>query len=230
MSLLKKIFLTYFLIISFSCDYTNRNISQSGFEDSVFESDADVKYKDTAKAEIPLTILDGAKAILSERSRYDVTMGYYELKFFNGEKKDKAVYPGGDIDPSMGVCTDVIIRSLRKAEVVDLQEALHEDILKNRKQYPHGLGDRNIDHRRVTNLKVWFTKYWDSIDQNNIRPGDIVTWDLNNDGKSDHTGIVSDSRSNGNYFIIHNHQDPGYVAEEDKLYKWKITGIFRIKS
>jgi len=143
------------------------------------------------------------------------------------------VYPGGDLDPQMGVCTDVIIRSLRNANILDLQEVIHEDISKYRKDYPTKWGnkkpDANIDHRRVMNLEVWFDKYWQNISNEQFLPGDIVVWDMNEDGQSDHIGIVSDKMIGGNYFVIHSHPDPGFVAEEDKLFKWKIAGHYRIK-
>src|SRR5688500_15693860 len=69
-------------------------------------------------------------------------------------------YPGGDVAPSTGVCTDVVIRSFRAAGV-DLQETVHRDMAKNFSSYPRRWGlkrpDTNIDHRRVPNLMVYFT-------------------------------------------------------------------------
>jgi uncharacterized protein YijF (DUF1287 family) len=79
------------------------------------------------------------------------------------------------------------------------------------------------------NLEVWFAKYWDEGNKKDFLPGDIVVWDLDGDGASNHIGIVSDKKTGERYFIIHSHQDPGYTAEEDKLFKWKITGHYRIK-
>ena len=37
-------------------------------------------------------------------------------------------YPNGDVPATMGVCTDVVIRSLRKAYGFDLQKAVHQDM------------------------------------------------------------------------------------------------------
>ena len=37
-------------------------------------------------------------------------------------------YPGGDIAIEKGVCTDVVIRALRKAAGIDLQRLVHEDM------------------------------------------------------------------------------------------------------
>ncbi|MEO8663926.1 MAG: DUF1287 domain-containing protein [Ignavibacteria bacterium] len=192
----------------------------------------------TLKQEIILNdkqqrILDGAKQDLKDGARYDMSMAYYVLEYRNKEFTGKKVYPEGDLDPGLGVCTDVIIRSLRNAGVVDLQEAVQKDISKNKSKYPFSRWgnkkpDSNIDHRRIMNLEVWFSNNWIKGDGENFLPGDVIVWDMNEDGASDHTGIVSDNKTGSNYFVIHNHPDPGYIAEEDKLLKWKIAGHYRI--
>jgi len=57
-----------------------------------------------------------------------------------------------------------------------------------------------------------------------------VVWDMNGDSWGDHIGIFSDSYSRDkNLKIIHNFPSPGYAAEEDVLYRWKILGVFRVK-
>lgn len=178
-------------------------------------------------------ILDGARETLENGAFYDLSMGYYVLRYEDGEYTGKKVYPNGDLDPSIGVCTDVIVRALRKAGIVDLQKAIHEDLLENWGDYPTwrwGLKkpDSNIDHRRVMNLEVWFSKYWQEMDYENFEPGDIVVWDMNQDGANDHIGIVTDKKENGRYYVIHNHPDPGHIAEEDKLFRWEMTGHYRI--
>ena len=178
-------------------------------------------------------ILDGARKILENGAVYDLSMGYYVLKYKDGEYIGKKVYPNGDLDPGIGVCTDIIVRALRKAGIVDLQEAIHEDLLENWGDYPTwrwGLKkpDSNIDHRRVMNLEVWFSKYWQEMVYENFEPGDIVVWDMNQDGASDHIGIVTDKFKDGELYVIHNHPDPGYVAEENKLHRWEMTGHYRI--
>lgn len=179
-------------------------------------------------------IVEGAKKNLSEGTEYDLTMGYYVLTYKDGVNTGSRVFPGGDLDPKIGVCTDVIVRSLRYAGIVDLQEAVNKDIKAAMSDYPISRwgkkkADPNIDHRRVMNLEVWFGKYWQSPGNNDFQPGDIVVWDMNEDGASDHTGIVSDGTAEGRHTVIHNHPDPGHIADEDKLYKWKITGHYRIK-
>ncbi len=143
-------------------------------------------------------------------------------------------YPGGDVPAHTGVCTDVVIRSLRKLNV-DLQKEVHEDMKRNFAAYPKTWGlssaDKNIDHRRVPNLMKYFERkgYSQSITQSgkDYLPGDIVTWVLSN-GMT-HIGIVSANanRAGTNYQIVHN-IGSGQV-EEDVLFAYDITGHYRLK-
>jgi uncharacterized protein YijF (DUF1287 family) len=142
-------------------------------------------------------------------------------------------YPNGDVPVSTGACTDVIIRSFRNAGV-DLQKEVHEDMAANFAEYPKKWGlrttDRNIDHRRVPNLQIYFSRKGKSLVPSlrteSYRPGDVVSWDLDGKGMT-HIGIVSNMRSTetGRYLIIHN--IGGGVNAEDRLFEWKITGHFR---
>ena len=47
----------------------------------------------------------------------------------------KLTYPGGDVPADRGVCTDVVIRAMRKLNF-DLQKEVHEDMQKNFYAYP----------------------------------------------------------------------------------------------
>jgi len=148
-------------------------------------------------------------------------------------------YPGGDVSPTIGVCTDVVIRSLRKAYNFDLQVAVHEDMKAHFDLYPktwgHTRTDTNIDHRRVPNLEVWFTRARHSVSitqtPEDYRPGDIVSWRLDSLTGGDglpHIGIVSHRLSQyGTPLIIHN---IGRGPEEsDILFDHTITGHYRLK-
>ncbi len=79
---------------------------------------------------------------------------------YDGSYK-RIAYPNGDVPATIGVCTDVIIRSYR-ALGTDLQVLVHEDMRDNFTLYPSnriwGLTkpDSNIDHRRVPNLQHFF--------------------------------------------------------------------------
>src|SRR5688572_4254727 len=53
----------------------------------------------------------------------------------------KINYPNGDVPKDKGVCTDVVIRAYRKLGV-DLQQRVHEDMVKNFGKYPKNWGLR----------------------------------------------------------------------------------------
>jgi uncharacterized protein len=122
-------------------------------------------------------------------------------------------YPGGDIPILGGVCTDVIVRALRDARHIDLQREVHEDMLAHRDAYPKrwfqfGTAvDASIDHRRVPNLMVYFSRHGYGIPISDVAdqylPGDIVAWSLS--GTILHIGIVSNDRDHDGYpLVIHN--------------------------
>lgn len=73
----------------------------------------------------------------------------------------RIAYPGGDVPAATGVCTDEVIRAYR-AVGVDLQKDVHEDMTTNFSAYPtkwrRTSPDPNIDHRRVPNLMVFFSR------------------------------------------------------------------------
>lgn len=180
-------------------------------------------------------ILSGAKKCLDEKFKYDVSMAYHTLNYKDGINTGSKVFPGGDIEPGLGVCTEVTIRALRYAGITDLQEAINRDINFHWNDYPMDRWgakktDANIDHRRVPNQNIWFRKYWNEIkpDVNDYLPGDVIIWDMDKDSWGDHIGIVSDKFENGLPYLIHNFPSPGYVAEENVLDKWKVIGHFRV--
>ena len=49
-------------------------------------------------------------------------------------------YPQGDMPRRTGVCTDVVIRALRDAHGIDLQEQVHRDMKANFLAYPKNWG------------------------------------------------------------------------------------------
>lgn len=182
-------------------------------------------------------ILTGARQELDRRTAYDLTMGYHVTRFRNGVDTGRPVYPGGDIDPSIGVCADLPIRALRTAGF-DLQQLVHEDMAGASDAYrvDQRRLDHNVDQRRVANLFVFFRRHARSLSTGTTaaalagwQPGDIVVWQLKGYGRTDHIGIVSDRRDpgSGRPLVIHNFPTPGHVAEEDVLTRWKIAGHFR---
>lgn len=140
-------------------------------------------------------------------------------------------FPNGDVPVATGVCADVVVRALRKVGV-DLQAELNRDMRSHFDAYPANWGlskpDRNIDHRRVPNLRRWFQRNgWSlgaSADAADYRPGDIVSWQLV-DGRP-HIGVVSLRRTlDGRPLVVHNIAVG--AREEDVLFAWTITGRFR---
>ncbi|PTU75475.1 DUF1287 domain-containing protein [Pseudomonas mangrovi] len=170
--------------------------------------------------------IDRAQLVEDARKQVGVTL-FYDPRY------QRLDYPGGDVPMITGVCTDVIIRALR-AQGLDLQQRVHQDMRANFASYPQNWGlrgpDRNIDHRRVPNLMTWFTRQGWSLRFSSVparyQAGDIVTWDLG--GGTLHIGIVSDRRSaEGVPLILHN---IGFGArEDDLLLRYKIIGHYRIK-
>jgi uncharacterized protein YijF (DUF1287 family) len=141
-------------------------------------------------------------------------------------------YPGGDVPPDKGVCSDVVVRAYRKLGI-DLQVEVHEDIKKAWSSYPHKWGmtkpDTNIDHRRVFNLMVFFKRNGkelaNTLNSRDYKPGDIVVWDFTR-GRA-HVGVVSTRVNNkkSRYLIVHN-MGRGQIFE-DILFDWPIIGHYR---
>jgi uncharacterized protein YijF (DUF1287 family) len=165
---------------------------------------------------------DAAIAITKDDVLYDSK--YYQM-----------AYPNGDVPKGRGVCTDVVIRSYRKLGI-DLQKEVHEDMKANFSKYPKSWGlkstDTNIDHRRVPNLQVFFTRKGKALPVTTIaadyKPGDIVTWML--PANLPHIGIVVNKKSlrGYGYMVVHN-IGRGQVLE-DCLFSYKVTGHYRYTS
>ena len=140
-------------------------------------------------------------------------------------------YPNGDVPSDKGVCTDVIIRAYRKLGT-DLQKEVHEDMEANFSEYPKIWGlsntDKNIDHRRVPNLMVFFSRHGmvKPITDNSADylPGDIICWNLG--GGTTHIGLVVNKKSTDErrYLIVHNIGGGQELA--DCLFDYKIIGHY----
>ena len=140
-------------------------------------------------------------------------------------------YPNGDVPANKCVCTDVVIRAYRKLNI-DLQKEVHLDMAAHFKLYPKTWGlkttDKNIDHRRVPNLMVFFSRFGKvkAISKNaeDYLPGDIVCWNLG--GNITHIGIVVNKKSADakRFLIVHN---IGRGQElSDCLFEYKIIGHY----
>jgi uncharacterized protein YijF (DUF1287 family) len=146
-------------------------------------------------------------------------------------------YPGGDVPRDRGVCTDVLVRALRDGLKVDLQKLVHEDMRANFSAYPKIWGlsrtDRNIDHRRVPNLRTFLKRRGCERplgravpDPRNFLPGDIVTCTV--PPNLPHVMIVSDRKSKGGVPLMIHNIGSG-TKEEDVLQKFPLTGHYRWK-
>lgn len=143
-------------------------------------------------------------------------------------------YPNGDVPQNKGVCTDVVIRAYRKVGI-DLQKEVHEDMKANFSKYPNlkkwGLKttDTNIDHRRVPNLEVFFSRKGQILriteNPNDYKTGELVTWMIND--KLPHIGIVTNKKSpDGKRPMIVHNVGAGQVLE-DCLFSYTIVGHYK---
>ncbi|MEP2989458.1 MAG: DUF1287 domain-containing protein [Parasphingorhabdus sp.] len=164
------------------------------------------------------------KLVQAARNQVGVTTVYSQAYHGIG-------YPNGDFPRKSGACTDVIIRAYRDGLNLDLQELIHLDMKKAFSAYPKIWGlrttDRNIDHRRVPNMRTFFKRRGAqesfSKKPEDYLSGDIVTSIIG--GKLAHCGIVSDRKKGKRRLLIHN-VGRG-TREEDRLFAWPITGHYR---
>jgi len=152
-----------------------------------------------------------------ESNNYIKTNPKYKSKYYN------TGYP----DDEYGVCTDVVAFALKDAGY-DLMVLVNEDIKNNKELYDIDAVDKNIDFRRVKNLKVYFDNNAISLttDINEIEEwqgGDIVVF-------KKHIGIISDKRNRkGICFVIH-HANPYQIYYEEDILEHRddIIGHYRI--
>jgi uncharacterized protein len=143
----------------------------------------------------------------------------------------KIPFPGGDVPREKGVCTDVLIRAYRDALGLDLQALVNADMRAAFDVYPKtwrlAAPDRNIDHRRVPNLRTWFERQHAALpiprDASGWQPGDIFTSIIAK--SATHIGFISDRPGASGPLIIHN--IGAGAREEDALSDWPITGRYR---
>lgn len=144
-------------------------------------------------------------------------------------------FPNGDVPRDRGVCSDVVIRALRDAHKTDLQSLVNTDMKRAFSAYPKTWGlsrtDRNIDHRRVLNLRVFFERKGAALPvtdlAENYLPGDVVTWLV--PGNLPHMGIVTHrpNSSGSRPLVVHN--IGAGTRLEDMLFSYEITGHYRLE-
>lgn len=161
--------------------------------------------------------IDDQTDILNNARNYIKTNPKYKSKYYN------TGYP----DDEYGVCTDVVAFALKDAGY-DLMGLVNKDIETNKNLYGTDNVDKNIDFRRVKNLKVYFNNNAISLttDINKTEEwqgGDIVVF-------KKHIGIVSDKRNKkGINFVIHHANSFQRYYEEDILeHRDDIVGHYRM--
>ena len=161
--------------------------------------------------------IDDQSDILQNVREYISTKPKYKSKYYD------TGYP----DDEYGVCTDVIAFGLLDAGY-DLMELVNEDIVNHPLDYDITNVDKNIDFRRVRNLKIYFDRKAISLttDVNEIEQwqgGDIVVFEK-------HIGIISDKRNKkGIPYVIHHANYYQLNYEEDILeHRDDIVGHYRI--
>ena len=161
--------------------------------------------------------IDDQTDILNNVRNYIKTNPKYKSKY----------YATGYPNDEYGVCTDVVAFGLKGAGY-DLMNLVNEHIKSNRNLYDIDVIDKNIDFRRVQNLKVYLDNNTIVLtnDINKLKEwqgGDIVVF-------KNHIGIVSDKRNKkGISFIIHHANPYQRYYEEDILeYRNDIIGHYRI--
>lgn len=195
-------YISIFYIKDFKNYYTN--------EDFDIEKYISTIDKDGDGIDDQTDILNNVREYISKNPKYKSQ--YYNTGYPNDE---------------YGVCTDVIAFGCLGAGY-NLMKLVNEDIMANPQNYNIENIDKNIDFRRVKNLKVYLDNNTISLttdiyDIDKWQGGDIIVFEK-------HIGIVSDKRnSKGIPYVIH-HANPYQLSyEEDFLeYRNDIVGHYRI--
>lgn len=205
---MKKLFILIIILIVLILNYFNlfpkRTYNNEYFNIEDYVSKID---KDQDEIDDQTDILKNAKKYVNSKPKYKSK--YYESGYPNDE---------------YGVCTDVIAYALKNSGY-DLMELINQDMIQNKNDYHTETIDKNIDFRRVKNIKIYLDKYAIplTVNLNKInewQAGDIVVFE-------NHIAIVSDKRTKkGIPYIIHHSKRPLY--EEDAISLYKIVGHYRI--
>jgi uncharacterized protein len=171
---------------------------------------------------------DNADIVAAARAQIGVTVHYDPAYRRLG-------FPGGDVPAERGVCTDVVVRALRAARSIDLQQRVNEELRSHWDAYPHPRAwnlrrpDPNIDHRRVPNLMKYFERAGAGRRVTrraaDYLPGDIVAWNLG--GNVLHIGIVTDRASEDDVPLVVHNIGSG-AREEDILFQYAVIGHYRL--
>lgn len=195
------IFTIFIILISYLLYYFNV-IPHKKYDNTYFKIENYI-----SKTDKDLDGIDDQTDILNSVREYIKTKPKYKSKYYS------TGYPSDNY----GTCTDVVAFGLLGAGY-DLRELVNIDIKNNKEKYDIDIIDKNIDFRRVNNLKIYFDNNaisltTDIYDTTNWQGGDIVVF-------KKHIGIVSDKRNKkGITFVIHHYSPYQIYYEEDILEK-----------
>ena len=195
------IFIIFIILISYLLYYFNV-IPHKKYDNTYFKIENYI-----SKTDKDLDGIDDQTDILNSAREYIKTKPKYKSKYYS------TGYPSDNY----GTCTDVVAFGLLGAGY-DLRELVNIDIKNNKEKYDIDIIDKNIDFRRVNNLKIYFDNNaisltTDIYDTTNWQGGDIVVF-------KKHIGIVSDKRNKkGITFVIHHYSPYQIYYEEDILEK-----------
>ena len=208
----KSIILITILIIILSILYYINYIPHKSYSNEYFHIKKYISEVDKDNDGI-----DDQTDILESVNNYIKTKPIYQSKYY------ETGYP----NDNYGVCTDVVAFGLLGAGY-NLMELVNTDIKNNQSLYNIDVIDKNIDFRRVRNLKIYFDRNAIKLTSDikkieELQGGDIIIFDK-------HIGIISDKRNkNGVPFVIHHANIYQRYYEEDILeYRNDFYGHFRI--
>ena len=162
---MKKLFILIIILIVLILNYFNlfpkRTYNNEYFNIEDYVSKID---KDQDGIDDQTDILKNAKKYVNSKPKYKSK--YYESGYPNDE---------------YGVCTDVIAYALKNSGY-DLMELINQDMIQNKNDYHTETIDKNIDFRRVKNIKIYLDKYAIplTVNLNKInewQAGDIVVFE-----------------------------------------------------
>jgi uncharacterized protein YijF (DUF1287 family) len=179
---------------------------------------------------------DGPRTTLSSSEESEIVkrarLELDRVSVYDNSWQEISSYPMGDVPSNRGACTDVVVRSLREIGI-DLQQLVHEDIIRDMRGYNLGFVDVNIDHRRVGTMFTFFSRNamalsTDLHDKSTWRAGDIVfvAWQWMRGAPAEHVGIISDKIGPRGLPLVIENGGPKAI-EQDSLGHGKIVGHFR---
>ena len=150
-------------------------------------------------------------------------------------------YPNGDVDISVGVCTDVVVRAYRNAGI-NLQQLLIKDMQRAPQAYALKAGQapsKGYEHRRVRRLYPYFKRHFKKLStqfdtstkgEQAWLPGDLLFMSFEpTANRPKHVGLISGhTQLSGFPLLAHNAARLFYASEHDILFAQPLIARFRV--